>query len=84
MDNDDQAIKEIFGVPLYYKDDWEVGIGGGLWTTGRALSTYLSTEHAKNCLQHLSAASESDQGLSIVELGSGNGFLSVCLVSPVC
>jgi Lysine methyltransferase len=85
----DKAIEEVFGVPLYYNDDWEVGIGGGLWSTGRALSTYLSTAHAKNCLQLLlsaaaeGASSNSDRGqrgLSIIELGSGNGFLAACLV----
>lgn len=84
-----KAIDEVFGVPLYYNDKWEVGIGGGLWSTGRALSTYFSTSHAKNCLQQLAAAAdvgnaageaEQDRGLSIIELGSGNGFLAACLV----
>jgi Lysine methyltransferase len=89
--SDKAIIEEVFGVPLYYNDDWEVGIGGGLWSTGRALSTYLSTVHAKNCLQLLLSAAAAEEGassnnrergrgLSIIELGSGNGFLAACLV----
>jgi Lysine methyltransferase len=90
--SDEAIIEEVFGVPLYYNDDWEVGIGGGLWSTGRALSTYLSTVHAKNCLQLLLSVAAAEEGassnnrdrghrgLSIIELGSGNGFLAACLV----
>lgn len=78
-----RTIDEVFGVPIYYKDDWEVGIGGGLWSTGRALSSYLSSHHAESCLRLLTTASKRsnhEAGLSIIELGSGNGFLAACLV----
>lgn len=73
-------IDNVFDVPIYYKDEWGVGIGGGLWSTGRALSSYLASHHAESCLRALTSASKNGDGLSIIELGSGNGFLAACLV----
>lgn len=61
-------------VPIYFQEDWQQGIGGGLWSTGLAFSKYLTTAHAASNL-----SSKSD--LSILELGSGNGLLSVCLLA---
>ena len=32
------------GYPVYLTEDWDSGIGGGLWTTGLALGRYFSTQ----------------------------------------
>jgi hypothetical protein len=36
----------VHGYPVYFEEDWTVGIGGGLWSTGLALCRYLGTQHA--------------------------------------
>jgi len=64
-------------IPIYFKDDWDTGIGGGLWSTGLAFAKYLTTHHAAQNLQQLAAGKEDQEGLSVLELGSGNSFLSV-------
>ncbi|GAX26611.1 hypothetical protein FisN_21Lh082 [Fistulifera solaris] len=63
----------IRGQPIFFQEDWSTGIGGGLWSTGLALAHYLKTEHAEKQarLDHL----------KVLELGSGNGLLSVCLAA---
>ena len=41
-DSDDDSIRspgddeflQINGIPIYFNEDWDIGIGGGLWTTG--------------------------------------------------
>ena len=71
-------LTTIFDIPIYFHDDWNVGIGGGLWSTGRALCEYFGTEHAVRALRRL--LSNGEKGLRIVELGSGNGVLAVCVV----
>lgn len=68
----------ISGIPIQFQDDWDVGIGGGLWSTGRALSHYWNTQHAVQCLRRMLMSS--GRPLRIIELGSGNGVLAVCLV----
>lgn len=30
-----QAFIAINGIPIYFNEDWDTGIGGGLWTTGK-------------------------------------------------
>jgi predicted nicotinamide N-methyase len=59
--------------PIYFQEDWSIGIGGGLWSTGLALAHYLKTEHA--------AKQARFDHLEVLELGSGNGLLSVCLAA---
>jgi len=61
-----------------------VGIGGGLWSTGLALGKYFQTDHASQLASRVVAASETrSEGrrrrVAALELGSGNGFLAVCL-----
>lgn len=73
---------------IYFQEDWGKGIGGGLWSTGLALAHYFQTEHAAENIQSLAKARTNDnatrkkkQGLDVLELGSGNGLLAVCLMA---
>ena len=80
-------------IPVYFEEDWRTGIGGGLWSTGLAMGKYFSTDSALTSLTDLSKqcsvvssslSNECQQKkLSILELGSGNGFLSVCLAAAI-
>jgi predicted nicotinamide N-methyase len=74
---------KIGDIQVYFSEDWATGIGGGLWSTGLAMARYFGTPHAASCIQRLQAQKrkENGQGLSVLELGSGNGFLSVCLMA---
>lgn len=69
-----QHVVSIRGQPVFLQEDWNHGIGGGLWSTGLALAKYLDTEHAQTQLSE-------KQIRRALELGSGNGFLSVCLAA---
>lgn len=64
-------------IPIYFHQDWNAGIGGGLWSTGLALTQYLQTPHARGCMELL-------RPRRILELGSGNGLLAVCLAGVLC
>jgi predicted nicotinamide N-methyase len=67
--------------PIYLKEDWSSGIGGGLWTTGLAMAHYIMTNHCWMQLQRRQHRRQ--QQLRVLELGSGNGFLSVCLIVAI-
>lgn len=69
----------IHGVPVYFCEDWRTGIGGGLWSTGLSLGRYFGTAPAALSLQRI--ADSAGNGLSVLELGSGNGFLAVCIAA---
>jgi predicted nicotinamide N-methyase len=72
---DQRPFITVHDVPIYFQEDWESGIGGGLWSTGLAMAEYLGTEHAlSNIQQRLYAA-------NVLELGSGNGLLAMCLAA---
>jgi predicted nicotinamide N-methyase len=81
----------VRNIPIYFHEDWRTGIGGGLWSTGLAMGKYFNTESAITNLYNLSMRcttsstqlSSSNGGLSILELGSGNGFLAVCLAAAI-
>merc|ERR1711933_605494 len=66
-------------VPVYFEEDWDVGIGGGLWSTGLAFARYLTTDHAQRSMEELFLRQR--RRLNALELGSGNGFLSLCLLA---
>jgi hypothetical protein len=73
--------------PIYLTEDWNSGIGGGLWSTGLAMANYFCTKHFQTRLERmryqrrLSMTTDiGDPPLRVLELGSGNGFLSTCLV----
>lgn len=62
---------------IHFTQDWDVGLGGGLWSTGLAMAKYFQ-QHASDIrfdLMRLSQRQGSDQ-LYALELGSGNGYLS--------
>lgn len=71
----------INGEPIYFAEDWNTGIGGGLWSTGLAMAKYfeLQTKDLQDNIDQLSH--DPDGLLDVLELGSGNGFLSVCLLA---
>ena len=88
------------GYPVYLTEDWDSGIGGGLWTTGLALGRYFSTsQHFLEEFRSLKARKRQNaqtvdsrkskkvqrqpSPVRVLELGSGNGFLGVCLVTAV-
>jgi len=76
--NDDGTINvHVEEYPIYLQEDWSSGIGGGLWSTGLALAHYCTTQHF---IKQLQKRRQSSLTTRILELGSGNGFLSVCLV----
>ena len=80
-DNDSSSKPPFFvanNQPIYFQQDWDTGIGGGLWSTGMAMAQYFSNHSSlvRRCLtnNHVKTA---------LELGSGNGFLSVCLLASL-
>jgi predicted nicotinamide N-methyase len=87
VDDDQEEHRKPFlkigDTQVYFSEDWATGIGGGLWSTGLAMARYFGTPHAASTIQRLQAQkrTQSGQGLSALELGSGNGFLSVCLMA---
>jgi predicted nicotinamide N-methyase len=64
--------------PIYFEEDWNAGIGGGLWSTGLALAKYFESD---NKLLHHVLKTAKTTTINILELGSGNGFLSACLMA---
>lgn len=59
----------------------DTGIGGGLWSTGLAFARYLQ-HHPDHALRSLDAlANNNKRKLSLLELGSGNGFLAICFLA---
>lgn len=92
-----EAFLTIKDTPVYFSEDWNAGIGGGLWSTGLALAKYFErhADDVANNLKRLASIKYSSQrrngstendnedgrGISALELGSGNGFLSVCLLA---
>lgn len=70
------VVLSIRNQPVVLDEDWNHGIGGGLWSTGLALAKYLDTAHAQQQL-----ASDDHPIQTVLELGSGNGFLAVCLLA---
>lgn len=67
-----EPILTINNTPIHLVEDWDHGIGGGLWSTGLAIAKYLGTPHG---MEHLSTKRR------VLELGSGNGFLGVCILA---
>jgi predicted nicotinamide N-methyase len=72
-----EAFLEVNGTPVYFQEDWDTGIGGGLWSTGLAVARYLQ-HHPEHAIQSLNVLGNN---LSLLELGSGNGFLALCLLA---
>ncbi|DAZ99115.1 TPA: hypothetical protein N0F65_008420 [Lagenidium giganteum] len=54
---------------LKFECDWDVGIGGSVWTSGELLTSHLGLQHDKYA--------GAFNGKTIVELGSGTGFVGM-------
>ncbi len=81
------------GTSIYFDENWDVGIGGGIWSTGVSLSKYfLDHPHLlRYNLQKVLAmklqskiSNKNSSKIKAIELGSGNGLLSCCLAAIVC
>ena len=102
------AFLVINNTPVHFSEDWNTGIGGGLWSTGLAFAQYLQhrSEDVLDNLRRLATVKKhssssiwydsnrldnsdttddigNHNGISALELGSGNGFLSACLLALV-
>jgi len=87
---------------VHFRQDWDVGLGGGIWSTSLAMSKYFQ-QHTQDIYTHLTqlllicnkthkkeqemlgrvptnenVSSSSSSLLKVLELGSGNGYLSCC------
>jgi hypothetical protein len=96
-DDDDDQQQDVFflinKVPIHFAEDWNTGIGGGLWSTGLAFAQYLKHRsedvivnlHRLASMKKCYSSDDSAKlnGISALELGSGNGFLSACLLALV-
>lgn len=71
-------VLTIRGQAICLQEDWSSGIGGGLWSTGVAMGHYFGTRHFMEQSSLMTQAGP-DRPFRVLELGSGNGFLSVCL-----
>lgn len=83
-DEETEPFLTIEGTPVYFAEDWSTGIGGGLWSTGSAMAKYF-IDHAnlvRHCIKKIKYE-DNHQGIKALELGSGNGLLSVCLAAVV-
>jgi predicted nicotinamide N-methyase len=92
LDNVSERVQPPRTLPIYFQENWAQGIGGGLWSTGLALSLYFGASmHARRNLVKLFHEINEKQisnsmprprklkGISALELGSGNGLLAICL-----
>ena len=67
---------------IFFEEDWGTGIGGGLWSTGKAMAEYFIAHPSliRNNMKRLKRLDHA-KGAKVLELGSGNGLLSVCLAA---
>lgn len=81
-------VRDVRGVvvPVRLREDWSAGLlGGGLWSTGSAMSGYFAA-HASSVrdgLRRCVRPDASSRRARALELGSGHGLLSVCLAVAV-
>jgi predicted nicotinamide N-methyase len=61
--------------PITLTEDWDCGIGGGIWSNGLVLASYFTENKA--------LMQERLKGTRCLELGSGNGWLAAVLASVV-
>lgn len=67
---DDQQDAQV----LHFQCDWDVGIGGSIWTSGQILAEHLQSQQKRYRALF--------QGKNVVELGSGTGYVG--LMAAVC
>lgn len=76
-------------LPIYFEENWNIGIGGGLWSTGLCLSKYfiehndLLRQNIKRLAHSSSSQTTSFGKIRAIELGSGNGLMSCCFAASV-
>ena len=81
------AYATVGGKDVFFSEDWATGIGGGLWSTGDALAKYFGRHSAlirrdlTSCMDKGKSMEGCSKKISAIELGSGNGYLSVCLAA---
>ena len=77
-----EPFLHVNDTPVYFKEDWSTGIGGGLWSTGKAMAMYF-IEHPSLIRNNIKKIKRQNPtgGVKAIELGSGNGLLSVCLAA---
>ena len=78
-DTGDAVFATVGDKPVYFDEDWDTGIGGGLWSTGAAMAKYFE-RHAQSIRSSLKSGKRNGR-IRAIELGSGNGYLSVCLAA---
>jgi hypothetical protein len=90
-----KPLLTIHNIPIHFSESWNTGIGGGIWSTGWAMAKYFEchSDDISRCFIRLSSLKQlrrganfnykQSDGISAIELGSGNGFLSVCLLAAV-
>ena len=75
--------------PIFFDENWDVGIGGGLWSNGLSLSKYfiqnsdLLRRNFEGIIAQKRTRSSGSNKIKAIELGSGNGLLSCCLAAVV-
>lgn len=69
-DEDDGAVTTRV---LQFECDWDVGIGGSVWTSGEILSAHLQLQRRRYCALF--------DGKRVVELGSGTGFVGLAVAA---
>lgn len=75
--------------PIFFDENWDVGIGGGLWSNGLSLSKYFidHSDLLRRNLEGVIAQKKTRYNrcnkIKAIELGSGNGLLSCCLAAVV-
>ncbi len=77
-----EPFLSVDGTQIFFEEDWSTGIGGGLWSTGKAMAMYF-IENPSVIRNNVKALKIKDpnHGVRAMELGSGNGLLSVCLAA---
>ena len=74
---------------IFFDENWDVGIGGGLWSNGLSLSKYfldhsdLLRRNLQGVISRKKKRVGRDERIRAIELGSGNGLLGCCLAAAV-
>lgn len=94
-----KAFLQASHTSIYFDENWDVGIGGGLWSNGLNLSKYfidhshllrknlegIISSKERGCTRSTANTTNTTNTTKIraIEIGSGNGLLSCCLAAVV-
>ena len=70
---DETVVECVGGRQLRFKSDWDVGIGGGLWTNGLRCCEHFRQHAASYCAWL--------DGKTVLELGAGTGLVGLYLAA---